>query len=133
MDTLLYDECGMARPANAWSVPSDFVPVRQCLHQSIERKLGYFRQARFVMFYYEPRGAEVVWNDGGSYGFGCGGWMTFLDEIAPLARRQGINIGGDEEAGDHVLVVDRELKQAWFADRDSAKSLIAEQAEPVAA
>ena len=133
MDTLLYDECGMARPANLWAVPSDFVPVCQFLNKSIERKLGYFRQARFVFFYYEPRGGEVVWNDGQTYGFGCGGWMTFLDEIAPLGRQQGVNLGSSDEAGDHVLVVDRKLKQAWFADRDSAESLVAEQGEPVAA
>ena len=127
MDTLVYDERGMARTAMAGAVPSDFVPVHQCLQHSIERKLGYFRQARFVYFYYEPRGGEVVWNDGRSYGFGSGGWMMFLDEIAPLGRKQGVNLGSDDAAGDHVLVIDRELKQSWFALRDAAESLVDEQ------
>jgi hypothetical protein len=100
--------------------------VQQSL-QSIDRRLGYFRHARFVLFYYEPRGAEVIWNDGRSYGFGSGGWMTFLHEVAPLGSGQGLNLGDDDRPGDHVLVLDREHNRAWFADRRSAQRLVDRQ------
>ena len=49
-------------------VPSTFIELSERL-RSMDRRLGYYGQERFVFFYYEPRGEEVIWNDGRSYGF----------------------------------------------------------------
>jgi hypothetical protein len=97
----------------------------------LDRKLGYFRDNRFVLFYYEPRGQEVMWNDGQSYGFACGGWMTFMDQVAPQAERQGMNLGSDTMTARHALVIDRQQGRSWFADRSAAEALVSDQNRPL--
>lgn len=92
--------------------------------QWIDRKLGYFGASRFVFFYYEPRGQEVMWNDGRSYGFGSGGWMAFGDEVAPVAARHGVDLGDESHKGRQVLLLDRTKGDAYFADRRSAERFV---------
>lgn len=128
MTQLWLDEsCETEAVSIASVIPCGFVTVSEGLQQRIDRKLGYFGQARFAFFYYEPRGSEVVWNDGRTYGFGSGGWITYMDEILPLGRRYGADLGSDEGAGSHVLVLDRMLCQAYFAERECAETLVTEQ------
>lgn len=93
----------------------------------VERKLGYFGQARFVLFYYEPRGEEVLWKDSWSYGFGTGAWAYFMDQVVPLARRYGVDLGSSEGSGSEVLIIDRFNGRAYFADRKSAERFLARQ------
>lgn len=92
-----------------------------------DRELGYFGQERFVMFYYEPRGQDVIWADGRSSGFGTGGWQYFLDEIEPLARRMGLDAGSTTSRGRHALVLDRHFGHAYFADRGEAEAFVNNQ------
>ncbi|MFI5378685.1 MAG: hypothetical protein ACHRHE_05270 [Tepidisphaerales bacterium] len=94
---------------------------------SLDRRLGYIGERRFVFFCYEPRGEEVLWNDGRSYGFGFGGWQTFIDHVVPAAAARGLNVGSSDRPADQVLVVDRVLREACFSDRDSAEVLVARQ------
>jgi len=109
-------------------IPAEFRTPLERQQQWVDpRRLGYFGSGRFVFFYYEPRGEEVVWNDGRTYGFGYGGWMAFQDEVAPLAQFHGADVGGEQRRGAHVLVVDRELKQAYFADRTIAEHFVNSQ------
>ena len=108
-------------------VPAGFVKIEGRVRQRIDRALGYFGQARFVFFYFEPRGEEVVWNDGHSYGFATGAWLTFDRKISPLARNCGLNLG-DSGSG-HVLLVDRMTGQAYFAPRAEAEQLVCEQGD----
>ena len=93
---------------------------------SLDRSLGYFGDARYVCFRYEPRGEEVVWNDGRSYGFGAGGWQSFLDHVAPAAKTCGVDRLAD------VLVVDRTDRRAYFATRQTAEAFVARQGGPPA-
>ena len=105
-----------------------FHRLAERLRQVIDpQRLGYFGKSRFVFFYYEPRGEEVVWNDGRTYGFSCGGWRVFCDEVVPLAARHGVDVGDHQRRGDQVLVVDRELRQAYFADRSIAERFVGTQ------
>jgi hypothetical protein len=111
------------------AVPAGFRTLSERQQQWVDpRRLGYFGQGRFVFFYYEPRGEEVVWNDGRTYGFGCGGWMAFQEDVAPLARSYGADMGDERRPGPHVLVVDRELGHAYFADRATAERFVIAQA-----
>ncbi|MGA2499124.1 MAG: hypothetical protein ABSH20_15390 [Tepidisphaeraceae bacterium] len=110
-------------PANA-SAPAGFLRLGKCLKQCLDRKLGYSGEDRFVLFHYEPRGQEVMWRDGRSYGFGHGGWQAFFDEVEPVAREHGISVGDDTRPADHVLVVDRVEGEAYFADRKRAQKLV---------
>lgn len=88
---------------------------------SLDRALGYFGDARYVCFRYEPRGEEVVWNDGRSYGFGAGGWQPFLDHVAPAAKTCGADGLAD------VLVVDRTDRRAYFASRPAGEAFVTRQ------
>ena len=108
------------------AVPASFLKLSSAARQQqcCERELGYFGQDRFVMFYYEPRGQDVIWVDGRSSGFGTGGWRCFLDDIEPLARRHGVDVGDVNRPGRHALVVDRQFGQAYFADRDEAHAFV---------
>ena len=108
--------------------PAGFVKVDARLRQRIDRTLGYFGESRFVFFYFEPRGEEVVWNDGHSYGFATGAWVTFDRKISPLARSCGVNLDAGGESG-HVLLIDRMTGQAYFAPREQAERFVSEQGD----
>ena len=116
--------------ANTKAAPANTAPAAgslrlgKCLKQCLDRKLGYSGEDRFVLFHYEPRGQEVMWRDGRSYGFGHGGWQAFFDEVEPVARQHGISVGDDTRPADHVLVVDRVEGEAYFADRQRAQKLV---------
>jgi hypothetical protein len=112
----------------ALAVPPGFLKPGGRLQQRIDRALGYFGQSRFVFFYFEPRGEEVVWNDGHSYGFATGGWRVFGERVLPLAHGQGVNVGQTGGRADHVLLIDRITGQAYFAPREAAAEWVAEQA-----
>jgi hypothetical protein len=110
------------------AVPSSFLKLSDRLQQCCSpRQLGYFGQDRFVMFYFEPRGGEVVWTDSRSCGFGTGAWQVFLDEIEPVARLHGVNIGSAESRGQHGLIIDREWGQAYFAGQREGRVFLAQQ------
>jgi len=115
-----------ARPT-ALPTPAGFRSVANRQLQQIDRQLGYCGARRFVFFYYEPRGQEVIWNDGRSYGFGFGGWQAFGQEVAPVAASSGVDLTGADPRGGQVLVLDRALGMAWFADRDPARRFVEEQ------
>jgi hypothetical protein len=106
-------------------LPAEFGELVEFREVSVEHKLGYFGDDRFVLFGYAPEGGEVVWKDGRSYGFGTGGWQTFLEEIAPLAARHGADLGTLTAAGTHVLVMDRERGTLCTAPREAAEAFMA--------
>src|SRR5579864_7929150 len=73
-------------------VPLDFVEIIDCLPPNIDRKLGYFGDARYVTFHYEPRAEDVIWKDDRTFGIATGAWSAFADEIRPLADAYGVNV-----------------------------------------
>jgi hypothetical protein len=116
-------------------VPRTFVEMPQRPHVGLDRQLGYLGKARYVTFYYEPRGEEVIWHDGGSSGFSCGGWCAFTDHIAPLAERHGFDVGrfrpagGDPFRPPDVLMLDRLSGRAYFAGRAAATQFVSRQGD----
>ncbi|MGE5609935.1 MAG: hypothetical protein ACM359_11825 [Bacillota bacterium] len=112
---------------SAADIPLSFMMLKKSLHPWVDRKLGYFGDARFVMFYYEPRGEEVIWRDSHSYGFAAGAWCFFSDEIAPLAESYHVNLGSSQSQGREALIIDRLQRQAYFAERKTAEQFIAHQ------
>ncbi len=114
-------------PPAGSGAPPGFVRLTSPLHPWIDRKLGYFGNDRYVLFYYEPRGDEVIWKDGRSYGFATGAWCTFNDQIAPLANAYRVDLGNAESPGKHALFIDRQTKQAYFAERRTAERLLDNQ------
>lgn len=118
------------RPA---SVPDQSILIGEGLHRVLDRRLGYCGDDRFVLFYYEPRGEEVMWMDSRRHGFGLGGWRIFLEDIAPLAARYGVDVGVSGPRRTHALVLDRLGGLAYFVPRDSAEEFIASRGERSAA
>lgn len=123
-----FDATGMSgRPREpAWmEVPPEFVEIVELRSASLEYRLGYFRDERFVVFGYCPGGGEVIWKDGHGSGFGSGGWRTFLYEIGPAAARQGANVGHDDSIGSDVVLMDRARGVIYAAPRDRAEEFLA--------
>jgi hypothetical protein len=106
------------------ALPPEFLALPERLPPYLDRSLGYVGADRFVIFYYEPRGEEVVWEDGHTYGFGAGGWCAFEDLVAPLAKRHGADLGNEKSAGRDVLVLDRQRGLTYFAERGCARLFV---------
>jgi hypothetical protein len=111
-----------ARVADA--PPPGFLALPERLPPYLDRRLGYVGDDRFVIFYYEPRGEEVVWEDGHTYGFGAGGWCAFEDLVAPLGKLHGADLGNTVSAGRDVLVLDRQRGLTYFAERGCARRFV---------
>lgn len=126
MNFTFVDPSSVENAPLACAVPQGFRRLAGRLQQ-FDRQLGYFGQDRFVLFYFEPRGGEVLWIDSRSSGFGTGAWRVFFDEVEPLARRQGADFGTDEAQGPHALVLDRVFGQAYYADHRDARAFLASQ------
>jgi hypothetical protein len=91
----------------------------------MDEMLGYRGPDRFVLFYYEPRGEEVLWRDSASYGFATGAWSTFLVEVAPVAEHYNVDVGCNGVPARHVLLIDRRDRRAYFAERGEALAFLA--------
>ncbi len=99
--------------------------LRSPIVASLDRQLGYFGAARFVIFTYDARTESVLWNDGESSGYGSGAWRPYVDHVEPLARQLEINLTG--KSGSYVLLIDRSAQKAYFTRHDRAEVLIRNQ------
>ena len=88
--------------------------------RGLDQKLDYHGRDRFVLFYYEPRGEEVIWRDSYSYGFATGAGQLFIDELEPVADLHKVDVGGDGSPGTHVLLIDRVDRRAYFVEKNEA-------------
>ena len=102
--------------------------IEKCV-QGMDQKLGYHGQDRFVIFYYEPRGEEVIWRDSRSYGFATGAGQLFIDELEPVADHHKVDVGGEGSPCTHVLLIDRVDRRAYFVEKGEAIKFLAEIAE----
>ena len=93
--------------------------IENCV-RGMDQKLGYHGRDRFVLFYYEPRGEEVIWRDSHSSGFSTGAGQLFIDELAPVADLHKVDVGSGGSPGTHVLLIDRAVRRAYFVERDEA-------------
>jgi hypothetical protein len=104
---------------------SQFLAVMEKTVRCLDQMLGYRGKDRFVIYYYEPRGEEVVWRDSRSYGFATGAWSTFIDEVAPVAEHYKVDVGCSGVEGRHVLMIDRRDRRAYFAIKAEAVKFLA--------
>ena len=104
---------------------SEFVTVMEKAVRCMDEMLGYRGPDRFVLFYYEPRGEEVLWRDSASYGFATGAWSTFLSEVGPVAEHYNVDVGCNGIPARDVLLIDRRDRRAYFAERHEAIQFLA--------
>lgn len=109
-------------------LPQRFARIAAAVPARLDKELGYFGEARFCFFYYDAQADGVVWKDGRSYGFGAGAWRPFDEQIEPLARAQGVALGG-RRPQDHVLLIDRLRRAAYFTPRSTAERIIGARQE----
>src|SRR5947209_4419416 len=112
-----------APPYSPESRPAALAALVALIEKSLrgmDQKLGYRGPDRFVLFYYEPRGEEVIWRDSHSYGFSTGAGQVFIDELAPVADVHKVDVGGSGTPGTHVLLIDRTDRRAYFVERKEA-------------
>jgi len=109
--------------SSAESHPAAFTPLVALIEKSvrgIDQKLGYHGNDRFVLFYYEPRGEEVIWRDSHSSGFSTGVGQLFIDELSPVADLHQVDLGAGGSPGAHVLLTDRAARRTYFVERNEA-------------
>ena len=113
------------QPVSHRSAPTELLMVIERSVRGMDQKLGYPGRERFVFFYYEARGEEVVWRDSHSYAFATGAWQVFLDELAPLAKLYGVDLGSNGQPVKHVLLIDRGNVKAYFVPKHEAIEFMA--------
>lgn len=106
-------------------IPPEFVELTELRSISVDRRLGYFENERFVIVGYSEEGQEVFWTDGRSSGFGLGHWQFFVENLGPLATRRGIQLGGPVSQGTHVVVLDRVRRCTYATCRGCAERFLA--------
>src|SRR5580704_8925534 len=107
-------------PESCSAVLAPLVALIEKSVRGMDQKLGYRGKDRFVLFYYEPRGEEVIWQDRPSSGFSTGFGQCFIDELSPVAEVHKVDLGNSGTPGPQVLLIDRTERQAYFVERDEA-------------
>lgn len=97
--------------------------IAETLPARMDRQLGYFGEEACVLFHYDTRAEEVMWNDGLRYGIGTGGWHAYVDTVEPLAKKYDAVLTG-HRAAPQALVIDATTSRAYFADMDQAKRMV---------
>jgi hypothetical protein len=116
-------------PENCSAVLAPLVALIEKSLRGMDQKLGYHGEDRFVLFYYEPRGEEVIWQDSHSSGFSTGFGQCFIDELSPVAEVHKVNVGNSGSPGKQVLLIDRAERHAYFVERDEAIRCLASVAK----
>ena len=127
----------------------------------LEQALGYDGSARWVAFYWEPAGDEVMYDDGRASGDGdWWAWLAYVDhpavgpgllqkcwrcrgvgttnqlenepcEVCDGAGLLPLNLGSSDFEADHWLIVDRQERRAHVAPVAAAERFLQEQWPPV--
>ena len=86
--------------------------------QIFEKALGYRGENRWVAFYWEPCGDELMWDDGIASADGqWPAWLIFIyhPPIVPILHQY--NLGSSDEEARHWLLLDREERVFYIGDR----------------
>lgn len=119
------DEAPESAAPRCLPIPPEFIELKKFRAVTLDRKLGYFGNQRFVIVGYSDRAQEIFWKDGQSSGFGLGHWQFFMDTLTPAAAAQGIDLGDIGRPGRHVIVLDRQEKAVYATCRNCAESYLA--------
>src|SRR5262245_28588093 len=97
----------------------------------LEEALGYTRQARWVAFYWEPCGDELIYSDGTVSADGSWyAWLTFVHHrrIAPALTPY--HFGSSEEEAVHWLLLDRETRTLCVGTRATVSHFLRQSTFP---
>ena len=92
---------------------------------------GYDGAVRYVAFYWEPVGDELMFDDGRRAG--TGEWYAFQqwrEHPTVAAHVQDVNLGYSDLEATHWLIIDREHDLAYVAHVSTAQAFLNEQHPP---
>lgn len=118
----------LATAANDFAIASDLVfdatsrEINEFLPPALHRLLGYFGSASRVLFFFDRKAGDVVWEDGRERGVSRGGWQAFQDVVEPLARRYQVGVGSHSSPASFALVLDRNNFTSAFQTLAQARS-----------
>jgi hypothetical protein len=110
-------------------LPCQRVSFRQILDRlpsGIDRQLGYSAAAAWVLFYFDQRAEDIIWDDGHTYGIGTGGWRVFEELIEPIAQTHHAELGSNAHAI-MAFVLNRETNSAYFVELSEARRVVRDQ------
>lgn len=96
--------------------------ISELLPPTLHRLLGYFGPASRVLFFFDRKAGDVVWEDGNERGVSRGGWQAFRDVVEPLARRYQVGVGSHSSQACFALVLDRNTYSSTFQSLAEARS-----------
>jgi hypothetical protein len=114
--------------SNPPEIPHSFERLPMQLPPRLAELLGYCGRARFVAFYWEQVGDELMFDDGQSEG--TAEWFPFKrlvehPRVAPLIFRY--DFGSSDCEAMHWLIVDRHRSQAYAATVADARTFLGGQ------
>lgn len=95
--------------------------ISEFLPPTLHRLLGYFGSASRVLFFFDRKAGDVVWEDGYERGVSRGGWQAFQDVVEPLARRYQVAVGSYSSSASFALVLDRNSYSSTFQSLAEAR------------
>jgi hypothetical protein len=90
------------------------------LPSGIDRQLDYSAATACVLFYFDQRAEDIIWDDGHSSGIGAGGWRAFDEFVEPIAQSHRAELGSRARAV-IALVLNRETNSGYFVELAEAK------------
>lgn len=110
----------------------DLVPLEVPVPPDAARTFGYRGEARFVAFYWEPSGDEVMFDDGRSSGTSATyAFLAYRRHPAVVAHLDEYNLGYTDLEADYCLILDQESGRASIATRADARTFLADQHPPL--
>src|SRR5262249_18261652 len=106
----------------------ELIPLEVPVPPEVARTFGYRGDARFVGFYWEPAGDEVVYDDGRLSGTGSSyAFLRYRRHPAVEPLLEEYNLGHSDLKATHCLILDRQTGRASVAGRADAYAFLRAQ------
>lgn len=105
-----------------------FMPLPVKLPWSFEKALGYPRGFRWVAFFWEPCGDEVIFDDGFCSADGNPwGFLQFTSHPKIKPWLNGYNIGSSEDAATHWILCDLQDREIFVGERKETRAFLLDE------
>jgi hypothetical protein len=94
----------------------------------LEEALGYSGKSRYVAFYWEAAGDELVWEDGRAKLIGANwpAWLIFVRHCRVARHLAPYQLGSSESEAAHKLLLDRQERTLYVGERKQVARFLAQ-------